>query len=111
MAQRTNVVYVSDLSDKPITDNDAPTVTFGYDGNDYEIDLTTQEAEKFHNLIAPYISNGRKVSKSSKRGGKKAVQNGATAADIRAWAEQNGMPVPARGRIPAEVREAYDAAN
>lgn len=31
-------------------------------------------------------------------------------ADIRAWADANGLDCPARGRIPADVREAYAAA-
>lgn len=33
------------------------------------------------------------------------------AAIIRKWAEENGIAVPARGRIPAEVRSQYEAAN
>jgi len=33
-----------------------------------------------------------------------------TAAEIRAWARANGHPVSAKGRIPASVREAFDAA-
>jgi hypothetical protein len=32
-------------------------------------------------------------------------------AAIRAWASSNGYSVGARGRIPAEIREAYAAAN
>ena len=31
-------------------------------------------------------------------------------ADIRSWADANGLDCPARGRIPAEIREAYAAA-
>lgn len=33
-----------------------------------------------------------------------------TAADIRAWAKANGHPMSEKGRIPASVREAFDAA-
>jgi len=32
-------------------------------------------------------------------------------ATIRAWARRNGHPVSARGRIPADVRDAYNAAH
>jgi hypothetical protein len=32
-------------------------------------------------------------------------------AEIRAWAAENGYEVSARGRVPAEVRAAYEAAN
>lgn len=31
--------------------------------------------------------------------------------EVRAWAEAAGVPCPARGRIPAAVRAAYDAAH
>ncbi len=34
-----------------------------------------------------------------------------TTADIRAWAQQNGHPVGDRGRLPAELVEAYDKAH
>jgi hypothetical protein len=30
---------------------------------------------------------------------------------IRAWAIENGISVPARGRIPGEVERQYNAAN
>ncbi|WP_279432371.1 Lsr2 family DNA-binding protein [Aeromicrobium phragmitis] len=30
---------------------------------------------------------------------------------MRAWAKEQGIEVPARGRIPAEVLEKYNAAN
>lgn len=41
----------------------------------------------------------------AKRKAKKAT---ATPAEIRAWADENGWTVGARGRIPAVVREAYE---
>ena len=44
-----------------------------------------------------------------KAAGKKP--KGGAANDIRAWALAQGMQVSARGRVPAEVREAYEKAN
>ncbi|GAB03579.1 hypothetical protein GII30_12610 [Gordonia amarae] len=35
----------------------------------------------------------------------------ATAADIRAWARDNDLDVPAKGRIPNDIRRAFDARN
>ena len=44
--------------------------------------------------------------------GVKAFADSATsAADVRAWARENGWEVPERGRVAAEVREAYAAAH
>lgn len=34
-----------------------------------------------------------------------------SASDVRAWARDHGYDVSARGRIPADVRAAYDAAH
>ncbi len=36
---------------------------------------------------------------------------GTAATDIRAWAAEQGMQVSARGRVSAEVREAYERAH
>ncbi|HEX6486220.1 MAG TPA: histone-like nucleoid-structuring protein Lsr2, partial [Nocardioidaceae bacterium] len=36
---------------------------------------------------------------------------GPSASDIRQWARANGWDVPERGRVSAEVREAYAAAH
>ncbi|MFC5011910.1 histone-like nucleoid-structuring protein Lsr2 [Nocardioides plantarum] len=109
MAQNTTITYVSDLSGKEIVDSDQPTVSFGWDGTDYTIDLTAGEAEKFYNSLEKYLSVATKVTKSS-TGKKKAPSgSGPSAAEVRAWAQSNGHDVPERGRIPAAVREAYDA--
>ena len=111
MAQRTNVVYVSDLSGTEIADNDAPTVHFSYDGTEYSIDLTSKEAEKFYKDMQPYLEAATKVT--SKRNGTKrsTTKTGPNPADVRGWAKENGIDVPDRGRIPASVMDAYNSAN
>lgn len=38
------------------------------------------------------------------------VDGSVTAADLRAWARENGVECPAMGRVPTAVREAYDEA-
>ena len=112
MAQKQTITYVSDLSGKEITDNDAPTVHFSWDGVDYFIDLTSAEAESFHKAIEKYLSVATKTSsgRGRKSTAKKPSTGGPTAAEIRAWAKDNGYDVPERGRIPQEVRDAFDAA-
>ena len=111
MAQKQSVTYVSDLSGAEITDNDQPTLTFGWDGSEYSIDLTAKEADKFFKAVEPYLSAATKVSGGRKRAGKKQQQSGPTAAELREWGKQNGYDIPDRGRIPAAVREAFEAAN
>lgn len=111
MAQRQTVTYVSDLSGKDITENDSPTVSFGWDGNDYQIDLTSAEAEKFYKAVEPYISAGTKVSKAKRTSKAKGALDGPTAQEVRFWAQTQNIAVPDRGRIPGEVRKAYDDAH
>ena len=81
---------------------------------DYSIDLTSHEAEAFHKAIAKYLSVATKTSRAGGRKSKspaaKTSTGGPTAAEIRAWAKGNGYDVPDRGRIPQEVRDAFDAA-
>jgi hypothetical protein len=113
MAQRVNVVLVDDIDGSEA----AETVTFGLDGVQYEIDLSTDNADKFRDVLAPYVGHARRSGgrrRSSGGGGRSngtAARSGASAADIRAWARENGWDVPDRGRVSAEVREAYDAAH
>lgn len=107
------VTLVSDLSGRPI-DEAGATVRFGLDGTSYEVDLTAQEQDALRQALASYIDAARKVG-NDRRHGTPATRSSTSSApspsEIRNWAVENGHEVPARGRIPALVREAYDAAH
>ena len=113
MAQRVNVVLVDDLDG----DDASETVSFSLDGVDYEIDLNDGNAQALRDSLSRYIEAGRRVAgrKSSGRGRGRRVaaggDGGPSASDIRSWARENGWDVPERGRVSAEVREAYAAAH
>jgi hypothetical protein len=116
MAQRVNVVLVDDIDGSEA----AETVTFGLDGAQYEIDLSADNADKLRETLAPYVGHGRRAGgrrRSSGGSGRSAgsrsaaATSGPSAAEIRAWARENGWDVPERGRVSSEVREAYDAAH
>jgi len=108
MAQRVNVILVDDLNGEDAVE----TVTFGLDGVDYEIDLSEANAGELRNALAPYIDAARKVGGRKRKAQRGSANGGGTsAADIRAWARENGWDVPERGRVSAEVREAYAAAH
>src|SRR3546814_18248434 len=62
-------------------------------------------------LFRSYVGHGRRVSGRRRSGGAATTANGPSAAEIRTWARENGFEVPDRGRIPADVRSAYAAAN
>ena len=109
MAQRVNVVLVDDIDG----DEAAETVSFALDGVDYEIDLNESNAEALRDALGRYVNAGRRVGGRRRRGQKVAAggDSGPSAADVRQWARANGWDVPERGRVSAEVREAYAAAH
>jgi hypothetical protein len=86
----------------------AETVAFGLDGRFYEIDLSEDNAKQLRDHLGPFVAAGRKQTKSGK-----AYRHTAVAPDpraVRAWAESNGLDVPARGRIPKKIYEAFNEA-
>jgi hypothetical protein len=110
MAQRVNVVLVDDIDGSDA----AETVGFALDGVDYEIDLSEKHASDLRNAVSLYVGHARRTGgrrRSGKRSSAPASTETTSAADIRAWARENGWDVPERGRVSAEVREAYAAAN
>ena len=108
MAQKVHIVLEDDLDGSDATQ----TVSFGLDGTSYEIDLNDKNAAALRDALATYVGHGRKVS-GSRRGRRSSASstNGHSAKEIRDWARSNGHKVPERGRIPGDVREAFEAAH
>ncbi|WP_136709924.1 Lsr2 family protein [Agromyces sp. H66] len=107
MATKTVVTLVDDLDGSDADE----TVAFAIDGTNYEIDLSADNAASFRAALRPYVDAARTASRRGGRGGRRSSATTATSKEIRAWAEANGIDVPARGRIPAAVHERYLAAN
>ncbi len=107
MAQKVLIQLVDDLDEGEADE----TVSFGLDGTDYEIDLSKKNAAKLRDALAPYVGAGRKASRG-RRGRRSAGRSdiGPSSREIRDWARSNGYEVSERGRIPAEVREAFEKA-
>lgn len=107
MAQRIKILLIDDIDGSDA----AETITFSVDGVSYEIDLNEQHAEELRRAFAPWIENGRRVA-ATRRGRKSATPaRTSNAGAIREWARANGYQVSERGRVSAEIREAYEAAN
>src|SRR3954447_9603845 len=108
MAQETIVRLLDDIDGKPADE----TVTFSLDGIAYEIDLKSKNADKLRKVFAPYVDKARKggvrrAGRPVSRG--RTVHNRERAADIRGWAKQHGITINDRGRIPAEIVQAYES--
>ena len=106
MATKITVALEDDLDGGPA----AETIRFGFSGSEYEIDLSKKNAAAFRKKLAPYIEHARRAGRGPRRRGARALAGRERGAAIRAWAEEQGIAVSARGRIPASVVEQYEAA-
>lgn len=109
MAQQTIIQLLDDLDGSEASE----TIVFGLDGKTYEIDLNDKNATKLRKALEPYVDKGRKMNQA--RGGRRggATQSAASSGDtalIRAWAKENGYEVNDRGRVPADIKDAYTKA-
>jgi Lsr2 len=115
MAQKYIVQLVDDLTQEPIEEGAGESVRFSLDGVGYTIDLTNEHADEFRTALAPYVSKARKGDVAPKSA-PRTTSSGARGPKgdlkaIREWASANGYKVSSRGRIPAEVQSAYNAAH
>lgn len=111
MARKVLVRLVDDLDGSPSADV-AP-VTFALDGVTYQIDLNKANAGRLREGLAAFVASARRTSGRVKRGTAVKAGSATTSGDvsaIRDWAKQEGYPVSARGRIPANILEAYNTA-
>ena len=112
MAQKVNIVLVDDLDGTEATE----TVSFGLDGTTYEIDLNDANAASLREALSGYVGHARKVTGGGRRtrrssGGSSSPSSSSNTKDVREWAKAQGMEVSERGRISADVQQAYDAAH
>lgn len=116
MAQKVQVILVDDIDGGEAEE----TVSFALDGVSYEIDVSSDNAEQIREAMAPWIGHARRVggrSGTRRAKGRSSAANGSSGgarsslADVRAWARENGYEVSDRGRVSAEVMEAYDNAH
>ena len=103
MAKKTIVTLVDDMDGSEA----AETIAFAIDGTSYEIDLSSDHAAALREAFAPYVAAARRTTGRNTRS---AAPGRSTPKEIRAWAVDHGVEVPARGRVPAGVIEQYLAA-
>jgi hypothetical protein len=107
MASIVTVITTDDLDGSP----NADTVTLGFDGVAYEIDLAEKNQAKLAKAMSPYIEAGRRVNARRSRGRGGRPSSCSDNAAVRSWAKQAGLKVSERGRISAEVLQQYEAAH
>lgn len=107
MAQRVNIVLEDDIDGGDASE----TVMFGLDGVTYEIDLSDKNATRLRDSLTKYVSSARRTTSRARRPSSRRASSGPSTAQIREWARTSGHDVSDRGRISAEIREAFEAAN
>ncbi|MDQ6949181.1 MAG: Lsr2 family protein [Actinomycetota bacterium] len=117
MAERVTVELVDDL-DGSVADE---TVHFTWEGKPLVIDLNKKNADKLRKAIEPFVAaarpGGTAQAPAARRrpaggpaSGKRQHDAGAATSVIRAWARENSIEVPDRGRLKPEVLQAWEAA-
>jgi Lsr2 len=108
MAQIFQVLLVCDLHGDQTPGTE--TVSFAVDGSAYEIDVCDSHAAELKDAFSPYVAAGRRAGRGGGR--RRAVRRPAGGVDpaaVRSWARANNVKVSERGRISAEVLDAYAA--
>ncbi|MGW6729067.1 histone-like nucleoid-structuring protein Lsr2 [Nocardia sp. NPDC055029] len=116
MAKKVVVTLVDDFDGASAADG---TVAFELDGVAYEIDLSDANATKLRDEFAHWTPFARRTGRVKSNSRHRPDANVAAATrtrrndvtSIRAWANENGYPVSARGRISADVIAAYEKAS
>ena len=115
MARRTKVVVVCDRHRGEV--EAVGTMEIAIDGERRKLDLCAEHLAELRRTMRPWLrqagtssAKGRSRGAAKKRGGSSRAARSSDAAEVRAWARDNGWDVPARGRIPTAVREAFSAA-
>lgn len=119
MARITQVVVTCDLEDGEVPASDS--ISFTYGGRTYTLDLCPKHQDEVKATLEGYAHAGHsagRVARGRRRaaGGRArsrrpaSASRGESQAEIREWARAQGYAVGDRGRIPGEVRAAYDAA-
>jgi Lsr2 len=118
MAQKTIVTLVDDLTGEAA--ENISTVEFALDGRAYKLDLTDENSAKLHDALSQYVNAARKIGgrrrsttrpdRGSKSTSRTTGYNRETLKSIREWAKKNGHNVSDRGRLPAEVVQAWETA-
>ena len=99
-------IITDDLTGETLSD-DVKATKVTLEGTDYEVFLSDDSKE---NLVAFLsgelpLSPAMRPATTRRRSGSVPKSN---ASEIRAWAKDQGLKVPDRGRIPADVMEAWD---
>ena len=103
MAQKIQTLLVDDIDGSEAEG----TVRFGLDGAQYEIDLGERNAQKFAEVLKPYLAAARRIGDDRPKPPSNARIDRTQLAAMRSWARNHGYQVSDRGRVSQEIQDAY----
>ncbi|QNJ57084.1 nucloid associated Lsr2-like [Gordonia phage Rabbitrun] len=114
MSRQEVIRVIDDYDGQPIENEEPIVMEFSVEGEQYQLDLRPSNVTKFQKDMTKWTDKAQKVGGRRKRRAKavaptKAAKS-AELAEIRNWARDNGYEVSDKGRVPAEIREAFEAA-
>ncbi len=117
----TRIIVRCDLEDGDV--NAAESLSFTYGGKTYTLDLCEKHLDEVKGALEGFANaahsagrgrrgrrRGTTTDRSVRTSRPASAPRGESQAEIREWARAQGYAVGDRGRIPVEVRSAYDAA-
>lgn len=106
MARQVVEEILDDIDGSP----GAETVRFGYQGQDYEIDITPDRHKELADALSDLIEKGRRVRRDKPKVKTTRGKSDLDLAEVRRWAAEHGIEVAARGRVPNNVLDKYRTA-
>lgn len=109
--QKTVVTYTDDITKKEASG--VETVTFAVEGEQFEIDLNPLNKANFLRSVRKYMENGRKVRTTGRthRATRDVRHDREYVHKVRKWAQEQGIEVSNRGRVPLKVYDQFEAAH
>ncbi|MFC9359739.1 Lsr2 family protein [Rhodococcus sp. NPDC057014] len=111
MARKVVVELVDDIDGTEFGE-DGESISYALDGVEYQIDLRDEHAKEFRETLEYYIDHSTRVGGRKHRSGRSvnpgtAKRRPSEKKKIRAWAIEQGYELASRGRIPAEIEQAF----
>lgn len=114
MAREYVAIVRDDLTGEKLADDDVKTAKFAWEGVSYTIDLSRKNYEAFEAAIGQYVAAGTREGSAARSTSRRSAAPRSGKEDlsaIRAWGKENGFKVNDRGRVSAELKDAYNNAH
>jgi hypothetical protein len=113
---RKVVVELADDIDGTVFGDDGESISYAVDGVEYVIDLKDEHAKELRETFEYYIAHSTRVGGRKHRADRQVnptapKRSSGETKKVRAWAIEQGHQLSSRGRIPAEIEQAFHDAH